>query len=165
MTKLSRKPLPVEHMGYYINNLWSAFTLAGSKEDIKLLFKDLFTHTEYKMFAKRLEIARRLLSGDRYEDIKKILNVTEQTIAKISNALIEKGAGFRKTHELLLEVEQEYENQRKQQEQNLANPFLYRVKARQKILLGQALRAGVKALDKKIIKGIKYRSAKKLLTI
>src|SRR3990167_1277963 len=98
MTKLSRKYLDTDKLGLYVNNLWSAFTLVDSKEDVKLLFRDLFTHTEYKMLAKRLEIARRVLNGQGYDQIIKQLSVTERTIANINNILAEKGDGFRNAH-------------------------------------------------------------------
>src|SRR3989344_809028 len=95
MTKLSRLHLDPQHFGHYVNNLWSAFTLMDSKEDVRLLFKDLFTHTEYKMFAKRLEIARRLISGQKYDEIKDALKVTAVTISHVNNILSERGEGYR----------------------------------------------------------------------
>lgn len=98
MTKLSRRPVDPEKFGHYVNNLWSAFTLMDSKEDIRLLFKDLFTHTEYKMFAKRLEIARRLLESGSYLDIQKEMSVTANTVTRVSNVLSTKGDGLRKAH-------------------------------------------------------------------
>ena len=85
MIKVSRKYLDPKDFGHYVNNLWSAFTSMDTKEDVRLLFKDLFTHTEYKMFAKRLEIARRLIAGQTYEDITQALKVTSRTINAISN--------------------------------------------------------------------------------
>lgn len=105
MTKLSRKKIDPENLGLYINNLWSAFTLMDSKEDVRLLFKDLFTHTEYKMFAKRLEIARRLMSGEKYKDIENDLKVTPTTITRISNLLQDQGVGLKKAHEKLSQLE------------------------------------------------------------
>lgn len=69
MTKLSKRLLDPKDLGLYINNLWSVFTLLDSKDQVRALFRDLFTHTEYKMFAKRLEIAKRLLEGQTYEEI------------------------------------------------------------------------------------------------
>src|SRR6185369_1853668 len=101
MTKLSRKLLDPEKFGHYINNLWSAFTLMDTKEDIRLLFKDLFTHTEYKMFAKRLEIARRLLSQETYYDIQKAMNVTSHTVMRVNDRLSERGEGLRLAHKKL----------------------------------------------------------------
>ena len=149
--------------GYYINNLWSAFTLANSKEDIKLLFKDLFTHTEYKMFAKRFEIARRLIAGQTYDVIRKALNVTPGTIANVNNILSERGDGLRRADENLEKIENSLLNKQRERQKNLENPF--RQKAKTKTVVGTLLKAGVFALDRKISKKIKQKTAKKVLTI
>ena len=152
-----------EKFGHYVNNLWSAFTLMDSKEDIRLLFKDLFTHTEYKMFAKRLEIARRLLEKNSYHDIQHSLNVTPNTITRISNVLIEKGEGLKKAHGKLNQLEEKYLSQQREMTKNLENPF--RAKAKRVTLGGALLKAGAVALDKKIAKIVKHNSAKKTLEI
>ena len=57
-------------MGNYIKFLVYV-NLMDTKEDVKQLVKDLFTHTEYKMLAKRLEIGRLLLAGSDYTTIEK----------------------------------------------------------------------------------------------
>jgi TrpR-related protein YerC/YecD len=163
MTKLSRKILDPEHFGRYINNLWSAFTLMESKEDIRLLFKDLFTHTEYKMFAKRLEIARRLMTGERYDDIKKQLNVTANTISRINNILNEKGDGLRKAHGKLEQLEEKYLAKQREHTKNLENPFRKKIKDHGKTVLGELLKGGIKELDKTILKKLKQRTAKRAL--
>ncbi len=165
MSKLSRRKLDPKDFGLYINNLWSAFTLADSKESIKLLFKDIFTHTEYKMFAKRLEIARRLINGQRYEDISRDLKVTAHTIATISNVLSEKGDGLRKADEWLLRIEDKKIEAQRERTKNLENAFRQKVKSRHKTLLGAVLQAGVYAADKAISKKIKQKSAKQILEI
>ena len=161
MTKLSRKRVDPEKFGYYVNNLWSAFTLMDSKADIRLLFKDLFTNTEYKMLAKRLEIARRLLKGELYKDIQHELCVTPNTVNVISTVLQEKGSGLRKAHEKLNWLEEKYLKKQKEITKNLENPF--RRKLKRNTLLGTALVAGAKALDKKISQSIKNKTASKLL--
>src|SRR3990167_1717742 len=112
MTKLSRRFMDPKEMGFYINNLWNAFTLADSKEEVRELFKDLFTHTEYKMLAKRLEIARRLLEGDHYDWIKESLKVTEKPIAFMSNTLAASGKGLKNAHEKLNLLEKKYQRKR-----------------------------------------------------
>lgn len=112
MIKLSRKQIEIKDFSFYINNLWSAFTLMDSKEEIRLLSRDLFTHTEYKMFAKRLEIARRLIAKQSYEDIIKALNVTPNTITKISNILSESGEGLRIVDKKLGALEEKFEKKR-----------------------------------------------------
>jgi len=163
MTKLSRKHLDPENFGHYVNNLWSAFTLMDSKEDIKTLFKDLFTHTEYKMFAKRMEIARRLLEGQTYEQIDKELHVTARTITTVNNILAERGEGLRKAHNKLSALEAKYLDKHQKITKNLENPF--RQKAKRKTLGGALLKAGIMALDKRISKKLKDKTAKDMLEI
>lgn len=163
MTKLSRRAVDPEKFGHYVNNLWSAFTLMDSKEDIRLLFKDLFTHTEYKMFAKRLEIARRLLEKEHYDAIKEELKVTANTIARINNVLAEKGDGLRKAHEKLEELEEKYLERQKEITKNLENSF--HRKLRRPTLGGALLKAGILALDKKITKTLKQKTAKTQLPV
>ena len=162
MTKLSRKQIDPKQFGLYVNNLWSAFTLMDSKEDIRLLFKDLFTHTEYKMFAKRLEIARRLLQKQIYEDIQKALNVTPNTVTKVSNILAEKGEGLRKAHDKLAKLEEKYFQRQREKTKNLENPF--RRKTQRKTVLGELIKAGVKELDRTVSRNLKRRTAKKSLS-
>ncbi|MBX4204653.1 MAG: LuxR C-terminal-related transcriptional regulator [Candidatus Doudnabacteria bacterium] len=108
MTKLSRKPLSNEKLGLLVNNIWLAFLSMKTKEEMRVLFRDLFTHTEYKMLAKRLEVARRLIDGEHYEEISRELNISEKTIAHVSNILAQKGEGLRKAHNNLKGLEQKF---------------------------------------------------------
>ena len=163
MTKLSKKPINQEKLGHYVNNLWSAFTLMDSKEAVRALFRDLFTHTEYKMFAKRFEIARRLLNGDSYDSIRNSLNVTNGTISHVSNILINRGEGFRDAHKRLNEIEQKF-----LQKQSERQKFLERRKRRKlpmETFLPELLKVGMSAADKAISRKLKYSSVKKKLSI
>ena len=159
MTKLSRKSLDPKAFGHYINNLWSSFTLMDSKVDIRLLLKDLLTHTEYKMFAKRLEIARRLIEKQTYEQIQKELNVTSRTISDVNNTLAEAGGGYRKAHEKLNNLEERIHKHEKNYIKILENPLSEKVIP--KTVLGTLLKTGIRKVDKKISLAIKHRSAKK----
>jgi len=163
MTKLSRKYLNSDKIGLYVNNLWSGFTLMESKEDIRLLFRDLFTHTEYKMFAKRLEIARRLLDGQGYDELIKQLNVTERTIANINNILAEKGDGFRKVHEKLLLVEKGYREKEAKRIDRITRTFNPELPGSK--VLSTVVTEGLKLVDKKITQRNKRISAAKKLPI
>jgi uncharacterized protein YerC len=163
MPKLSRKRLDSKILGGYVNNLWSAFTLMETKQDIKLLFKDLFTHTEYKMFAKRLEIARRLLNNENYEAITKALGVTSGTISKVNNTLSERGEGLRKADKKLLLMENRAFQKQKEYQKHLENPF--NSKAKRKTIIGTLLKGGAKALDTKISLALKGRTAKQTLEV
>lgn len=163
MTKLSRRPIDPEKFGHYVNNLWSVFTLMNSKEDIRLLFKDLFTHTEYKMFTKRLEIARRLIRSERYEDIQRDLKVTAPTITRVNNILNERGEGLRKADMVLTELEKKYLQRQRERTKNLENPF--RSRLRRSSLGGALLKAGLKLADQAIIRKAREHSARKSLNV
>ena len=161
MTKLSRSQLDPANFGHYVNNLWSAFTLMDTKDDVKLLFKDLFTHTEYKMFAKRLEIARRLLAGQTYEQIEEDLKVTSRTVTNVSNILATHGEGLRKADNKLRDGERKYQKYRETKQNNLEHRSRKKLPA--ETVLFETLKAGFKAADKAIIRKIKTRSASKAL--
>lgn len=105
MTKLSKRSIDPKDFGQYVSNVWLVFTLLDSKDQIRALFRDLYTHTEYKMFAKRFEIARRLLEGQTYDEIAENLKVTGHTIATVSNTLERDGTGLRIAHQKLKDLE------------------------------------------------------------
>lgn len=158
MTKISRKNIDSKDLGNYINNLWAAFTLADSKEDVRLLFKDLFTHTEYKMLAKRFEIARRLINKEKYEDIARIVGVTANTISNVSNVLSGSGFGYRKVVQKI-NAEEENSFNRK-----LKKKSVFKKLARRTVL-GAVLKAGAVKIDSKILKTLKKKTAIKRLPL
>lgn len=163
MTKLSKLGLDPKDFGLYVNNLWAAFTLMDTKDDIRLLFRDIFTHTEYKMFAKRLEIARRLLEGQKYEQISEDLHVTQGTIAQISNILAQRGNGYRKAHLKLADIEKDFQRQRSERQARLERKV--RRKSPAETFLADALLAGAGGVADLISKRIKKSSAKKELSL
>ena len=57
--------------------------------------KDLLSKQEATMLAKRIEIARCLIKGLTYEDIKKSLKVSHGTVARVSHWLETSGDGYR----------------------------------------------------------------------
>ncbi len=163
MTKLSRLKLDPVNFGHYVNNLWSAFTLMNTKDDIRLLFKDLFTHTEYKMFAKRLEIARRLLAGQTYDEIKQALKVTANTISNVNNILTEKGGGYRKANNKLTDLEKSFQKKATERQDYLERRK--RRKPPEETLLFDLLKEGAMVANQKLSSVVKQRSAKKELTL
>ena len=77
-------------------DLVNAMVSAKSIKDAALILQDLLTRSEMNILSKRLRIAKLLLAGMTYEEIKKQLFVSHGTIAKIAAWLAEKGDGFRK---------------------------------------------------------------------
>jgi len=82
-------------------DLINALVLAQSVSEAALFIQDLLTKSEVKMLAKRLRIAKLLLSGMTYKEIEEDLHVGHGTIAKIAAWLAERGDGFRKIIEKL----------------------------------------------------------------
>ena len=163
MEKLSKIKLDPKDFGLYVNNLWAVFTLMNSKEQVRALFRDLFTHTEYKMFAKRLEIARRLLDGQTYGNIKKDLKVTEHTISSVSNILEREGAGFRMAYKFLLELEKDFNRKREHKQARLERRGRRKLPA--ETFAGELLAASFKNLDKIKNEKIARISTKKQLQV
>lgn len=134
-----------------------------SKDDIRFLFKDIFTHTEYKMFAKRLEIARRLLENQKYEQISQDLHVTQGTIAQVSNILAQSGEGYRKAHGKLKILEADRQRKIVERQDRLERRTRRKLPA--ETFLADTLLAGVGAAADLISGKIKKNSAKKELTL
>ncbi|HVF69572.1 MAG TPA: Trp family transcriptional regulator [Xanthomonadales bacterium] len=112
MTKISRLKVDPQQLGFFMNNFWSLITLLEDKDQVKSFLKDLLTHTEMKMFAKRIQIAKMLLEGYSYQDIRGYVKVTDSTISKISNLLSVDGAGLKTAIKYLHRIEEQIENNR-----------------------------------------------------
>lgn len=72
-----------------------AIVESQSVSDVALFLQDLLTQKEIEILSKRLRIAKLLLCGTTYEEIKGQLHVSHSTVAKIAAWLLEKGEGFR----------------------------------------------------------------------
>ncbi|MEK9181157.1 MAG: YerC/YecD family TrpR-related protein, partial [Patescibacteria group bacterium] len=66
-----------------------------NSEEAAKVFCDLLSPPELEMMAKRLAIARALLEGQNYQEIKKEYKVSTNTIARVNAWLQEAGDGFR----------------------------------------------------------------------
>lgn len=110
MTKLSRYTDP-RHMGWFINNFWTAVTLLEDKEEVKSFLKGILTHTEMKMFAKRLQIAKMLIEGYDYGTIRSYVRVGDETIARINNLLEARGDEIKRVIGKLQEIERKRERE------------------------------------------------------
>lgn len=77
-------------------DLINAFVEAKSSRDVTLLLRDLFTTKEIRNLAKRLRIAKRLLSGKKYDEIVGELHCSIGTIAKVRIWLDSGGEGLQR---------------------------------------------------------------------
>lgn len=79
-----------------IFDLIYAIANCKSVEEAAVFMEDLLTVSELEFISRRLRIAKLLIDGKTYEDIKDRLHVSNSTIAKIAVWLSSKGDGFRK---------------------------------------------------------------------
>lgn len=123
MPKLSRIRLDSSLFGLFLNNFWSAITLLEDKNQAKGFLKGLLTHTEMKMLAKRIQIAKMLLEGYDYRAIRNYVRVTDSTIAAVSNKLETEGEGLRAIVEKLSKIEAEIEKERLSMGHNIKDRY------------------------------------------
>lgn len=123
MTKISRIKIDPKHLGFFLNNFWNLITLLENKDQVKNFLKDLLTHTEMKMLAKRIQIAKMLLEGYNYRDIRNYIKVTDPTISKISNILATGGEGLKSAINYLQKIERDIEKERMSITPNLKKKY------------------------------------------
>lgn len=123
MTRVSRIRPDPKHLGFFLNNFWNLVTLLENKDQAKMFLKDLLTPTEMKMLAKRIQIAKMLLEGYNYLDIRNYVKVTDSTIARISNILETEGEGLKIAINYLQKIEKEIDRERMSMTPNLAKKY------------------------------------------
>lgn len=106
MPRLSSIPVEAKRMAYFISNLWNVVTLIENRDEAVLFLKELLTPTEIRMIAKRVQVAKMLMEGYKYEDIKTHVRVTTGTISSVNNQLLYQDGGYRKIITRLIEIEQ-----------------------------------------------------------
>jgi TrpR-related protein YerC/YecD len=91
MGKIKPKSVPPKELYKLLDEFYSIVTLLESKEEVKNFFKDLFSTSEALMVARRIQIAKLLLSGSSYETIRQKLAASFTTIGNVQRWL---DAGF-----------------------------------------------------------------------
>jgi TrpR-related protein YerC/YecD len=89
MTKISRKRIPKESK--IINDFWRATTCLKNKDEVREFLKSVLTPTEMLMLAKRVEVAKMLITDNHYDDIRRQVQVTNATISHIKDSLTRGG--------------------------------------------------------------------------
>lgn len=80
----------------YLDLLWTSIAQLESREEVKQFFKDLLSESEAIMLARRIEIARRLIEGEGYEEISIGLKAGHDTIAQVQRWLTSGFGGYKK---------------------------------------------------------------------
>ncbi len=97
-----------------LEEFWTMVALLESKEEVKCFFKDLLSATESIMLARRIQIAKLLLSGWSYEQIEQKLGTGPTTIASVHRWL---QGGFGGYANAIPKLKQEIERRDKVAEQ------------------------------------------------
>lgn len=112
MPRVQPKTISKSEKYELLNELWSLVALLKTREEIKNFFRDLLSETEEVMLARRIRIARFLLEGKSYENIRESMHTSYVTIAGVHRWLQRGSEGYKN---MLPQLEKELEKQRNQQ--------------------------------------------------
>lgn len=79
----------------FLGEFYSMVSLLKSRDEVKNFFKDLLTLSEVVMISRRIQIARLLLEGESYDEIKKKLRVGSGNISQVEKWLNNGFGGYR----------------------------------------------------------------------
>lgn len=94
MPRVQPKTISREEKRELLNEFWSLVVLLDTREEIENFFKDLLSETESLMLARRIRIARLLLEGKSYEDIRIAMQTSYVTIAGVHRWLQGRNEGY-----------------------------------------------------------------------
>ena len=106
MPRVSQIYIETKRLNYFISNLWNTITLIENRDEAVSFLKELLTQTEVRMLAKRIQVAKMLLEGYKYQDIIPHVRVTSGTISTVNNQLQFGNGGYIKILERLIKMEQ-----------------------------------------------------------
>jgi len=81
----------------YLGEFYSMVALLKNREEVKNFFKDLLTLSEVVMISRRIQAAKMLLEGYKYEEIRAKLRIGFSTINQVERWLNNGFGGYRKT--------------------------------------------------------------------
>lgn len=79
----------------FLGEFYSMVALLKNRDEVKNFFKDLLTLSEVVMISRRIQIARMLLEGESYEEIKSKLRVGCGNISQVEKWLNNGFGGYR----------------------------------------------------------------------
>lgn len=151
MPRLSLVPVEAKRMAYFISNLWNTITLIESREEAVLFLKELLTPTEIRMLAKRIQIAKMLQEGYKYEDIRNHVRVTDSTISSVNNQLQYRDGGYIKIIERLIKLEIKRQ-ERLEGKKSILDPGPYAGRKTTEFLVSKLAQAGRNYTKRKSVK-------------
>lgn len=83
MPRIKPKQLPQQEYHKLLDELYSIITLLETKEEVKNFFKDLLSASEALMLARRIQMAKMLMVGLSYDEIRHNLGTSFATITSV----------------------------------------------------------------------------------
>ena len=93
-----------KHRIEVLDTLYTAASAIKGRQAMKLFLRDLLTESERIMLGLRIIIARRLLSGQHYDQIESELRVGRDTVWRVQKWLLDQLPGY---EQAIAELEQE----------------------------------------------------------
>ncbi|PJA88579.1 MAG: hypothetical protein CO139_02355 [Candidatus Moranbacteria bacterium CG_4_9_14_3_um_filter_36_9] len=97
MTRVRYNELSDNDKKKFLGEFYSMIALLKSRDEAKNFFKDLLTIGEVVMISRRIQVAKLLLEGYTYEEIRKKLKIGLSTISQVERWLNNGFGGYRKT--------------------------------------------------------------------
>lgn len=96
MPRVNLKIMDSKSKMRYLDLLWTSIAQLETREETKRFFKDLLSESEAIMLARRIEIAKRLLEGESFDNIIRELKVGKDTIGRVQRWLVSGFGGYEK---------------------------------------------------------------------
>lgn len=80
----------------YLGEFYDMVSLLSDRREVKNFFKDLLTLSEVVMISRRIQIAKLLLQGSTYDEIREDLKVGSSTIGQVDRWLNNGFGGYKK---------------------------------------------------------------------
>lgn len=104
MSKVKPKQLPPKDFYKLLDEFYSIVTLLETREEVKNFFKDLLSASEALMLSRRIQIAKMLLAGLSYDDIRRQIGTGYSTITSVQRWIDSGWGGYFKALENLNKV-------------------------------------------------------------
>ncbi len=96
MAKVKPKNIPIEKRRKIIGDFFGLISNLRTKREIIDLFVGLLTPSESLMLARRLQVAKCIIDGDTFDDIRQKIGVGFGTISKVDRWLHERDEAYKK---------------------------------------------------------------------
>ncbi len=126
MSKVKFHSVPKEERYQIIGEFFDIIHFLRTKQEIIDFFIGLLTTSESLMMARRIQVAKLIIQEKKYEEIRKELKVSYQTIQKVERWLHERDGAYLKVLRRYFkktEVEDKRQQQKKYQPERLLNRY------------------------------------------